>query len=400
METRRKSIGLYTLLALTSLVVYLPVMHYASRINGDFGLHIRLALQMPHELDQISAPLYHAAFLLVYRFADVARQDAALVAILLVMVPVPLIAFAIFRRCAGERLPDALLMAVAFGMAIMSPITIWANPYMLGYLNPIVYHNPTSIMVRLFVIPVTILAFRAFQYQPYRSLNHRVYELLLSAVLVTLMMLAKPSFALALLPGCCLFAIWRCVRRKSVDWIRLIFGILLPAILMLGLLALITYVDFDDGSVIEIGWLTFMKNYFPTWKIAAKFLLSIAFPIGVTLLYAKQACQNLFFGFAWTIFACAILVTYSLYETGPRMMHGNFLWTSYSAVFLLMFASTHFLLEQYIRELRNGDSSLQLFGLRFSRRFAISLLLFGLHVISGIAYCERFLSTFYPLYRV
>ncbi|MDE2637564.1 MAG: hypothetical protein OXI30_14470 [Chloroflexota bacterium] len=392
MKTRRKSIVLYTLLAFSSLIVYLPVMYHASRFHSDFGSHIERALKMPHDLDHVSSPLFHAVFLLVFRFADLAPRDAAFIAILLAMVPVPLIAFAVFSRCAGEHLPDSVLMAVAFGLAIMSPISIWTNPHLLGYLNSIVYHNPTSITVRLFVIPVSILAFRSFQYQPYRSLNHRVYELLLSAVMVSLMNLAKPSLALALLPGCCLFAIWRYLRRGSVDWARLVVGIMLPAILMLGLFALISYVDFDDGSAIEIGFLTFMTQHVPAWRIPIQFMLSIVFPVGVCLLYAKQASRNHFLIFAWTVFACAILVTYGLFESGPRFLHGNFLWTSYGAVFLLMFASTQFLLEQYVRELQFPHSDFRIFGLRFSRRFAFATVLFGLHVISGIGYGLRFLT--------
>ena len=79
-----------------------------------------------------------------------------------------------------------------------------------------------------------------------------------------------------------------------------------------------------------------------------------------------------------------------LYESGPRKWHGNFLWTSYNGIFLLMFASILFLLEQYVRELRHGYGSIQALNLRFSRRFAVALLLLGLHLLSGIAYYWRF----------
>lgn len=118
--------------------------------------------------------------------------------------------------------------------------------------------------------------------------------------------------------------------------------------------------------------------------------LSIVFPIGVGLLYAKQARRHTFLGFAWTVFICAILATYMVYESGPRIQDGNFLWTGYNAVFLLMFASILFMLEQYLRELRHRYGSLQVFGLRFSKRFAFASLLFGLHLLSGIAYYYRF----------
>ena len=392
MKSRRKSVIKYTLLALTSLVLYLPVMDHASRQRADFGWHILLALKSPHSLDHVSSPLYYAIFLFAHRFAGLPHQPAALAAILLVMIPVPLIAFTLFRQRTGEHIPDGALLAVALGLTIMAPIAIWPHSFMIGYVNPIVFHNPTSITARLFVLPVSILAFRAIQNRPYRGLNHRVYILLLSAVLVVLMMLAKPSFALALLPGCCLFASWQYLRGRSVDWRLLAFGILLPGLLLLGLLALITYVNSDDGSAVEIGFLTFMTLNVPAWRIPIQFMLSIVFPVGVCLVYAQQASRNLFLNFTWTVFACACLVTYFFYESGPRFSHGNFLWTSYSAVFLLMFASTLFLLEQYVRERRIAHSNLRIFGLRVSKRFAFASFLFCAHVIAGIAYYLRYLT--------
>lgn len=42
MKTIRKSIVLYMLLALASLILYLPVMNHASRLRADFGMRINL----------------------------------------------------------------------------------------------------------------------------------------------------------------------------------------------------------------------------------------------------------------------------------------------------------------------------------------------------------------------
>lgn len=390
MNISRQRLWVFLLLALSSLILHLPIMYRAIFRYWDFQAHVKHALALPDQVTHISGVLFHADFLFFHRILGLPQQPAVLVAILLVMVPVPLIAFALFKRSAGRHLPDSVLMAFALGLAIIAPITIWTDEFMLGYLNPIAYHNPTSITARLFVIPVSVLAIRIYQSQPYRSLNHRAYVLLLCAVLMVLSILAKPSFALALIPGCILFAFWRALRGGHVDWILLALGVFIPAILMLGLQSMISYVEHDDGSSIAIGFLTFMKLWIPIWRIPIQLLLSIVFPVGVILLYAKQARHHLFLNVAWTVFVCAILVTYLLYETGPRKWHGNFLWTSYNAVFLLMFASTLFLLEQYVRELRHGHGGLQIISLRCSRRFVLASMLFGLHLLSGVAYYLRF----------
>ena len=386
--------SIYLLLALLSLAAHLPVMYRAIYRHTDFQAHITYALAFPHELNGISNVLFHADFLFFHTILGLPQQLAVLIAILLVMVPVPLIAFALFKRSAGEKVSEAVLMALSLGLAVIAPITIWTDQLMLGYLNPIVYHNPTSITARLFVIPVSILAFRCFRSLPYRSLNNRIYILLLCAVLMVLSILAKPSFALALVPGCLLFAIWHVIRRRHVDWLLLTVGVLVPASLTVGMQTIISYRDFDDGSFVAVGFLTFMKLWIPTWRIPIQLLLSVVFPLGIGLLYVKQARRHLLLTFAWTVFICSILVSYFLYESGPRMRHGNFLWTSYNAVFLLMFVSILFLVEQYVRELRHGEGRLQLFSLRFSRRFALASFLLGLHVLSGIAYYYRSILNF------
>ena len=392
-KTRNKTLVAYMLLALSSLIVHLPVMAHASQFRWDFGAHIERALRMPETFDLVSHPLFHATFLLVHRLFGQEPQLSAVAAIMLVMTPVPVIAFALLKKCVGNHVPDGALMILSIALSIMSPITIWTNSFMLGYLNPIVYHNPTSITLRLFVIPISVLAFRVFQNQTYRDLNHRIYNLLLCAILMILSILAKPSFALALLPGCLLLAIWQVLRRGRVDWILLALGVFLPAALILGLQAMLSFLAFESSSQIKIGLFTLMKLYIPNWRIPIQLLLSIVFPLGVSLLYAKQASRNLFLCFAWTVFMCAMSMTYLLYETGARLWHGNFLWTGYSAVFLLMFASTMFLLQQYAREARHGRGRLQIVAFGFSRKFALSSLLLGLHVLSGIAYYFRFLGT-------
>ena len=106
---------------------------------------------------------------------------------------------------------------------------------MLGYFNPIVYHNPTMMAVRTFALPVSLLAVGVFQARSSSNLNYRTYQVMLCAVLVVLTTLTKPSYTLALIPGCCLFAILRLLMRRKVNFPLLVFGICLPGIIMLGM---------------------------------------------------------------------------------------------------------------------------------------------------------------------
>ncbi len=397
MAIRLKGAVPYVLLLLLSLVVYLPVMTRASAAEVDFGKHITKALALPDSTDHLVHVLYHAIFLSIHELApSVPHKTVALWAILLVMLPVPIMAFAVLRKAAGGggALPTNVLIAVSFALTILTPIAVWPSRSMLGYINPIVYHNPTSITARLFVIPLSLLALRIFQLQVGRSLNHRVYFLLLSASIVLLATLAKPSFTLALLPGCCLLAVWRLLRRQVVDWPLLLFGFCLPGASLMGLFFALAYVSNDSESAIALGFLTQMQAWIPVWRIPVQLILSLLFPLAVYALYFEQARRHLYLNLCWVAFAVAAAAAYLLYESGDRLAHGNVVWGSYNAIFLLMFASLLFVVEQHARERQLGSGDFNSFGVAVSRNVAIASVCFGLHVLSGIAYYYRFVTQY------
>ncbi len=384
----------YLVLVVLSLVIYLPVSLQASQFLHDYGNHIKLALELPESARRINHVFYHAVFLLAHRLLpSLLLPQAAVAAILTFMLPVPLMAFSIFKKAANQSLPDWLLMAFALGLTILAPVTIWTNSFMLGYFNPIVYHNPTIIALRLFAIPVSLLAARVFCERPFESMNQQIFLILLCAVLVLLATLTKPSYTFVLLPGCCVYAVWRLLRWRHINIPFLIFAICLPGVLMLGLMYLLAYYGFDDGSSLAIGAFTFMKLHIPTWRIPIQLMLSLIFPAGLYLCYPIQARRDLYLNLSWLIFGVGAAVVYLLYETGPRLHHGNFLWSGYSAVFVLMFASILFFCRvRSSGQQREDRKTLSILGLRFTGRDVFVMLLFTMHLVSGIAYYFRFLG--------
>ena len=384
----------YLALLIVSLVLYIPVMTRAAAAQADFGGHILLALALPDSTRNVFHVLFHAVFLSIHRLApSIPHSTAALLAILLLMTPVPMMAFALLRKATGDALPASLLIALSLALTILAPVAIWPSRSMLGYFNPVVYHNPTSIAARLFVIPLSLLALRIFQPGAIGSLNQKLYITLLSGAVVLLATLAKPSFTFVLLPGCCLFALWRRLRRQRVDWVLLVFGFCLPGACLLGLLHLLAY-ESAGGSTYAVGLFTTMRYWIPTWRIPIQFLLSLVFPLAVLALYYERACRHLYVKLCWLIFAVSAAIAYLLYEGGDRLGHGNFVWGSYNAIFLLMFASLWFLLEQHRREQHQGSADLSVAGFRVSRRVAIACIAFALHLICGIAYYVRFATEF------
>ncbi|MCY4073337.1 MAG: hypothetical protein OXG60_18760 [Chloroflexi bacterium] len=382
----------YMFLFVVGLAIFVPVMGAASLHFTDFGIHIWIAEGFPEKVTHVSHVMYHATYrLLKYFLPTIDSPDIALLAIMVFILPLPMIIFShLFNHSAGT-ISVYVILLLSIALTIVAPITFWTSESMIGYINPVVYHNPTLIALRLFAIPVSLLALKVFSSPSYRDANHRRYTILLCASLLLFATQVKPSYTIVLIPGCCAFAAWRILRGDRVDWMLLVLGICIPGSLMLGLLYLISYVNLADGSTISFGVFVFTRYWIPDWLVPIKLLLSLAFPLSVYLLFSAEARKHLYLNLSWAVFATSALATYCLYESGPRIGHGNFLWNSYITVFVLMFASVQFLIQQYVRFRLAWPQDRRSMPSRMSLKFSISVVFFGAHVFFGIGYYIRFL---------
>ena len=384
----------YLALLLASAVIVVPIMRVATSQTLDFRDHIQMAEDFPDKVTHVTHALFHGTYRFIAALApeNTAPSRSALIAALIFMLPLPLILFWLLRRAAGGSLPDWLTAAQALGLTLMAPVTLGADSHMTGYINGIVYHNPTLLALRLFIVPISLLALRVFDGSAYANANQRLWFCLLALALVMAATQAKPSYTIVLLPGCCLVALHRRLRGKSVDWALLTGGICLPGAALLILQYLLSYINHQDGSHIAFGFLTYLRLSLDDWQIAAKLFVSLLFPLGVFFLYRASIRDALYLRMSWLIFGLSLILGYGFYEHGPRAWHGNLVWSSYSALFVLMFASLAFVLARHDMEQRAGAAGWRLGGLRFSRRVGICMLLFGMHLISGLAYAWRFLQ--------
>ena len=84
---------------------------------------------------------------------------------------------------------------------------------------------------------------------------------------------------------------------------------------------------------------------------------SMAFPIGVTLLWPRAALADPGMRVAWGGTVVGLLISYLLAEAGDRLYDGNFLWTGQMAVFVLFVAAAAFL-TQRVTAARPGAGTL------------------------------------------
>ena len=304
------------------------------------------------------------------------------------MSPLLLILFALLKRSANGYVRESAILILSLCLFIISPISIWMDdPHMTGYVNPTIWHSPTYNALRLFIVPVSLLSLRIVDGSRYRDVNQRIFFLLLTASLISLATLAKPSYLIALIPGLCLLVAYRVVKSQPVDWALLFLGIILPGAVLLALQYLVEY---GDGGGIQFGLFTLLRLWLPVWQIPIRLILSLAFPLSVYVLYFSEARKHTYLNMSWLIFFVGLGYMYFLTENSWRFYHSNFNWTAYSVIFALMYASVQFLVERRVaerrRKLQDGHGTRG----RFSMRFAVVACLFGLHVIFGIIYFFRF----------
>lgn len=375
-----RSLPLTVSLVAVSLILvatFVPVFYsfYAAN-NHDYVGHYSFAIAIEDGW-RLSIPhiLYH--ILLILAKNTLGLEDIKEVAVTLQTAFRILIGLSLFmalKTQMGSQLTDALAAIVVLLLMWAAPIYLWFKPPLfLGYINYLPYHNPTQPLMLIFTVPMSLIAWRAVSPQPFTSLNRRIFLMLLSVLIVLLLSLSKPSYSIALLPALGLVVLYRLIRRLPLDWMLLIVGIGVPVLLMLALQYLVTYTDMQRASI-GIGWLKFLRVYgFGDSLVFARLALSMVFPVTAYALHFREARRDDYLSLSWLVFAVSLIWAYLFYEQGQRVGDGNFVWSAYAALFVLMFSTVLFLVKQYATQ-----------PFKLSWRLGLSIAAFLLHFGSGI----------------
>jgi hypothetical protein len=344
----------------------------------DFRFHNQAAaamaagapLVLPH-------PLYHILVAALAATFGLAVPWAGMTVAVLSQTAVVLIAGFDLRAAAGGRVARAALSA--FGLTLVAPLnglTPASREFYFGYLFPNALHNPTIILLRplalaLFLACAACLTAKAAP-PPARAVG--------LALLTILCALAKPSYLICLLPA--LAGAWLLEGRPTDRrWSVLALAVIVPGALVAAAQAWFTLTtDRMEPTTIVLAPLqvVFMHTRRDVPLVAVKLLLSIVFPLAVTAAFAREAVRDGALRLAWLAFFAGTAYAYGLAETGPRMIHGNFLWSGQAAAAVLFAASARFALAR-----RAAPAA----------RLALCAAAFVLHVASGIGYLTHFART-------
>jgi hypothetical protein len=400
---RARNIYFYLLLAFLLFIVFSPILYVQIYLHdaNDFPDHLKFTNQWIYNRAEIplhilAHPLYQLSVIAVQKVVSIPLKifhlksiqliHSSFITMLAAFLLQGMLIFALIKTEFNRLQPRINLWSVLITLALMivTPVTVLAlkdQELYFGYLGITTYHNPTIILLKPFALASFWFAGNALV----RS-STSWKQILLSALICLASVLTKPSFVICLLPALGLFLFARFLFTRQVNWKLAILGIFIPSVLVLIWQYALTYGE-DSSRVILMPFST--MSLFSQYLLP-KFLLSILFPICVSIIYRKQVLQNRWMILAWLIFFFGALYTYFFAESGKRFVDINFGWSGDIAAYLLFIVSTAFFirLKSINKQLSRADTAL--------------ILLFGLHLIAGMvyyAYC-LFANDISPLWQL
>ena len=276
-----------------------------------------------------------------------------------------------------------IALALFFCFAIPDPFSLFVlKKVYLSKFVPMVWHNSTSI----FLFPFAILLYWK-QLKMFNAKNHvNAKEIIIINILVVLNLLIKPSFIFAYAPVTFFFLLH---KKNVIHNLKIWFIQLTPVITTVVVLILQYYFIYvkQDGSFfyekseLAIGLpFQLLLQFVPWWFIPFSFIFSYALVLFTVVSY-KEILRYTPFFYALALTVFAIFISAFVIETGPRALHGNFLWQNVICTYLLFLATIAFLTPKLLNKQHWSIKDKVLVGL------------FTAHACAGILYPLKIVIT-------
>lgn len=377
----KTSIAIHLIMILIVCTIYIPMMykqHYIDIKISDYPAHARFAaktidlgvLQTPHFLWQAILVGIKAIFFLNNYIIS------SFISIILIYYCLHIVIYRLLHQHLNEKAYSKLFaLFFTFLVMIITPIllpTAIDKHLYFGYIGLATYHNPTIVLLKLLVI---IQFFSMIKYMSMVKVSKISY--LVSALLIILCTLAKPSYTICLLPAISVYILYSWIRNIYINVKYATISIIVPSIIILLWQFYYTYQSIisssmSDSSII-FDPLSVIEFYSPHF-IILKFFLSIAFPLAFIISYGRISDNYLIL--AYIIATVGISFMYLLSESGSRKYDANFFWSAQIGLFLLLVNIIYFIFNSYA----------SIFTKRNNIKNTFIFLFLVLHIISGIAF--------------
>ncbi len=392
------------LLFIIAFLLFQPIVAFLVHEQVDYANHLSY-LRDPMDIQSISQVLsmfphflFHLFVYVIYKIFSLSSfADAALAVSTFAYIAGTLITFWLMTRILGKPqtyISGLIYGAITIALMLLMPIDIFTPTNLfVGYIGVNAYHNPTIVLLKPTAIVLFWCTLAVFK-SPYKvdGKERRAIPVLVCCAASVFCVMTKSSYMIALLPALIVAVAFRAIRRQPVDWVLFIEGVLLPAIVTLGLQILLF--SSSEGFVfaplaVIYSWTRINPNA-PN-DMFLKFLMSILFPLLIYIFYFKAAIRTSYLNLAWLVFAFGTAYMYLLAEGGERLAHANFTWSAICALFILFIVSTTFFIQQIrwkVIDPNREDHPIEprSSSSQFLSRVKISIIVcvLGLHIVSGI----------------
>jgi hypothetical protein len=392
LKSKSKTTSLILLSVVISLIF--GYVTYRQLKVGDFADHIVWARDLsdkgyvfipPHALFEqlvvtvrvfVPFNIFVKASKLLHQIIDIKSYEISeMIVVCLLYVAVAILIFTRLTKdwkASEKKFSSWFVGAITVVAMLVGPIFLFTFPerMYLGYITGNPFHNPTHLLLRPFALLLFYHAFSNLYSRP------NFWNTLFAGILIIAATQSKANFTLTFLPTIGLLALIQFRKLREVNWQYLIFGLGIPGVITL---VLQYYISFTGERVDSIIFAPFraLLLYVPNVGILFLFiLLSILFPIAITLLYWKETRSDLRLLLAWLNFLVALVMA-CLFTQVINIVSLNFWWGVMIATFIL-FVETIWLAGKYdVFAVREQTGKV---------KRIIVLTILGLHLLCGIIY--------------
>lgn len=361
----------------------------------DLYIHANLASEFDfadlHSITcRLSYPMWHVFVSALYQLGvplSIAAAGMCALCKTLVFVLTCLLVHAMGGKRRTALIVSLLLMVVT-GILIPS-----VNPRVYRTIgSPNVWHNPTQqIVTAAMLMVMPWLAHCWYEFERRLTAGEKKITLPWGKVLVLAILGAgsvacKPTFMQALLPAAFVMFLVELIRHKT-EWRY--FGQIVLAFLPTVGYFLLSYLYYT-GVVVEFTSGVDIGVTAETARAAVRSALVMsACPLfAVIACYRKGLFKDRMLVLALLMVAFSALEAMAFRETGMRENHGNFTWAANSSAFFLWVVMAGVFVRSFCADVKAGALTLwRKLG------YAVTVGLFGWHVVSGVYYLVFLLTT-------
>lgn len=275
-----------------------------------------------------------------------------------------------FLKLAATELKHQLVLSwiSAIVCMIVAPILLFTlgQRLIIGYINPNVWHNPTFSLLKPFALWIYFFVIDHWR----EKISWKQWLAL--GLMTGLSILAKPNFILSFLPALGLLLFLQTLSLRRLPW-KLLSAMVIPAILVLAYQYVIMYSLNAENQIYMVPFKTAMFSAGNAINMVIFYLLSLLFPLLVSLFSCKLLRDRFGFNLVWLNFGITF-ITWLLFVELPHMSSLDFLWGPNLAVFILFVYCIGWLLQNPLWWKQQGWQT------------ALTKAALGLHLVSGIVY--------------